>query len=406
MKNIRILIIYSRDIEINDSGASRTTIQLADYISKKEGFECYCFFRIINGQNKNITEITDRKLSIDNLNKVIKEKDIDILLVPEAYRFAKLAHDAVKGTNCKVVSALHSKPGYERIGVFTLLKESMLYNEHFIRRIKALMLIMIYPITYFLYTRSIGYHFRKAYEYSDYLVLLSESYFKQFQNIYKIINTDKFISIGNSLSFDYFATEPDILKKKKKILVVSRLDERTKRLSLILKAWKKIQGEYPDWSLDIVGFGRSLRSYLKLVKKLDLKRIQFLGKRQPEVFYKESSIFLMTSAFEGWGMTITEAQQYGCVPIVMESFSAVHDIIESDVNGIISPNSDLDSFISNIKKIIENEELRIQMALNGIEGSKRFTKDIVCEKWIELFLKIVYDEDSSKINDKETNLEC
>ena len=42
---------------------------------------------------------------------------------------------------------------------------------------------------------------------------------------------------------------------------------------------------------------------------------------------------MMTSSFEGWGLTLTEAQQYGCVPLAFHSFASLTDIITDKVNG-------------------------------------------------------------------------
>lgn len=394
MANKKVLIIYSRDIAINDSGGSRTTIQLANYIASKNEYECYCFFKIIEGNEGKVKEVRDTSLSIDNLHRFINEKEIDILLVPEAYKLSKLAYNAVAGTECKIVSALHNKPGYERIGFFTLLKESFLYNEKMIKRIRAFLLMTVYPLSFYLYTRRIMLNMRRAYMLSDYVVLLSESFFEQFKKAYRVRDNNKLVAIENALSFDDFATKDNLKNKQKQILVVSRLDERQKRISIVLKTWSKLFKKFPDWELLIVGSGRSQKSYINLANKLGLERFKFLGQRKPESFYREASIFLMTSAFEGWGMTLTEAQQYGCVPIVMDSYSAVHDIIDSGYNGIISPNNELDEYVSNISKIIENEDLRQTLAMNGISSSKRFTHDKVSEKWIRLFDKIISEKES------------
>ncbi|MDD3123655.1 MAG: glycosyltransferase [Candidatus Izemoplasmatales bacterium] len=384
----KVLIIYSRDIAINDSGGSRTTIQLANYIASKKGYTCYCFFRIIEGNEGKIQEVFNATLSVENLHKIIIEESIDILLVPEAEQLSKIAYDAAIGTKCKIVSALHNKPGYERIGFYNLLKESLLYNDKFFKRVRALLLISIYPLSFYVYTRSIILNIRRAYSLSDYTVLLSRSFFDQFKEAYKVNGDNKLVAIENALSFENFATKDDLKNKKKQILVVSRLDERQKRISVVLRAWNKLFKKYPDWELLIVGSGRSQKSYINLANKLGLERFKFLGQRKPESFYREASIFLMTSAYEGWGMTLTEAQQYGCVPIVMDSYSAVHDIIDSGYNGIISPNNELDEYVSNISKIIENEDLRQSLAMNGISSSKRFTHDKVSEKWIRLFDKM------------------
>jgi glycosyltransferase involved in cell wall biosynthesis len=52
----------------------------------------------------------------------------------------------------------------------------------------------------------------------------------------------------------------------------------------------------------------------------------------------------MTSTAEGWGMVLTEAQQMGVPVVAMDSFGALHDIIEDGYNGRIVPNNDLVAF--------------------------------------------------------------
>ena len=45
---MNILIIYNRDIDINDAGASRTTIELANYLAEKEDLKVFVAFKIIS----------------------------------------------------------------------------------------------------------------------------------------------------------------------------------------------------------------------------------------------------------------------------------------------------------------------------------------------------------------------
>ena len=59
---------------------------------------------------------------------------------------------------------------------------------------------------------------------------------------------------------------------------------------------------------------------------------------------------MMTSAFEGFPMTLVEAQQCGVVPVVMDSYLSLHDIVETGYNGIIVSNEDLTGYINNIKR--------------------------------------------------------
>ena len=60
----------------------------------------------------------------------------------------------------------------------------------------------------------------------------------------------------------------------------------------------------------------------------DIKNIYFEGNKNPLPYYQKASVFLMTSALEGWGLTITEAQQFGVVPVAFDSYPSLHEVIE------------------------------------------------------------------------------
>lgn len=387
---MRILTIFSRNIGINDSGGSRTTIQLLNYLVDK-GCECYTTFKILEGGSSQIKLIYNNEITVNSLNQIVRDNEIDILLVPEGYYYAKIAHLSCLLTKCKVVSALHNKPGYEKQRLYVLLLESIQLNSSLLKRIRAAFFLFCYPFFYYFYTRKEKMKFRDAYNYSDKMVLLSQSFFDEFMYNYKIVDSTKFEAIGNALSFEEYATYDDIRNKKKQILVVARCDERQKRITYVLKLWSVIQNLYPEWTLEIVGDGRSKDLYVKLCCKLSLSRVTFHGRQDPLKYYKDASIFVMTSAYEGWGMTITEAQQMGCVPIVMNTFSSLRELIDNDYNGIIV-NDDLDDLTTKLKELINNKCNRERIAINAVNSSKRFAKEIVCEKYFDLFCNILNDE--------------
>lgn len=64
----------------------------------------------------------------------------------------------------------------------------------------------------------------------------------------------------------------------------------------------------------------------------------------------------MTSAFEGFPMTLVEAEQFGCVPIVMDSFSSLSSIITDGKNERIIANHDEDGFLSAMEELMANPE--------------------------------------------------
>jgi glycosyltransferase involved in cell wall biosynthesis len=93
----------------------------------------------------------------------------------------------------------------------------------------------------------------------------------------------------------------------------------------------------------------------------------------------------MTSTAEGWGMVLTEAQQMGVPVVAMDSFGALHDIIEDGYNGRIVANNDLVAFQNAMTEIMENEAKRKEMALHAIESSKRYEIQHILLQWQKLF---------------------
>lgn len=141
-----------------------------------------------------------------------------------------------------------------------------------------------------------------------------------------------------------------------------------------------------DWNLIIVGHGDEYEDeYKKIVKTKKMKRVLFKGRQNPIPYYRRASIFLMTSLFEGWGLTLTEAQQYGVVPIAFNSYASLSDIITDGENGFIIPNNNLQIYVNKLMYLMQNENKRIYMATKAIQSSKRFEINKICNDWVELF---------------------
>lgn len=385
---MKLLFIYSRDIELNDSGGARTLILLINHLSTKDDVECFCLFRIEGLDLPRVHYIERFGNFQDQIRDIIIQNDIDILMTPEAVLLGKIASQAVKGTNCKTVTALHNMPGYERIGLIRLIIESLIFNDSIIKRVRAFIIFIFFPLFKIYYEHSQKKLFKDAYANNDVLVLLSDKFYPSFIEEYNIKDGGiKLRAVGNGLSFDTFASSDIIEHKKKHILVVSRFDERQKRISRAIKLWGKISDKYIDWKLVLVGFGRSEPYYRYLAKKYKITNIEFVGKQPPMTYYLESSIFLMTSDFEGWGMTITEAQQCGCVPIALDTYASLRDLINNGVNGYIAKS--IDDMREKVEFLIKNNNQRIRMANDGVCFSKRFEPGIIYDQYYRIFRELI-----------------
>ena len=163
--------------------------------------------------------------------------------------------------------------------------------------------------------------------------------------------------------------------------------EIQKRITRAIKIWRAIENDprLDEWNFRIVGEGPDLAMYKQLAEALGLKRISFEGFRNPQPYYKQAAIFMMTSAFEGFPMTLVEAQQCGVVPVVMDSYLSLHDIVETGYNGIIVSNEDLTGYVNKMKELMTDTSLREKLAMNGLHSCRRFCVEEIVNNWEELF---------------------
>ncbi|NQV88255.1 MAG: glycosyltransferase [Parcubacteria group bacterium] len=97
------------------------------------------------------------------------------------------------------------------------------------------------------------------------------------------------------------------------VLIASRL-EPEKNIKLSIEAWKKVVQEIPSAGLVIVGSGSEELKLKKLVDSLGINRSIVFESWQNDLssYYKTADLLLLTSFYEGYGMTLVEAHTVGC----------------------------------------------------------------------------------------------
>lgn len=218
--------------------------------------------------------------------------------------------------------------------------------------------------------------YRRIYNDFDRIVVLTERYIPELMAIIGHGDEcDKIRVINNCVTL-----QPQKISKlkdrKKKVLIVSRMTEERKRILLAIKIWHKLQNTYEelkDWSLQLVGSGEYLKLYKRYALKHRVKNIFFVGQVDDvEKYYREAQIFMMTSYSEGWGLTLTEAQQYGVVPIAFNSYEAINDIIENNVNGILIKEGDIEGYVNQLAHLMLSDDDRYRISVNALDIEQKY----------------------------------
>ena len=231
-----------------------------------------------------------------------------------------------------------------------------------------------------------GEHLLRLSNMGDGLVFLASQDINSVQSISGIPDSKKLFAIGNPNTY----AEDDIveLPKENTLLFVGRLS-REKKPEKVLLLWKRLQNRFPSWNLKIVGGGYLKESLEELKEKWQLERCSIEGRQDPAPYYAKAKIILLTSDFEGYGMVLTEAMQYGVVPVAFNSFEALDDIIVGETAGLAVKPYNLKEFENKLAFLMENEDKLAAMSSAAKISVKRFGIASIADQWIDLFNKIL-----------------
>ncbi|MCY8826927.1 glycosyltransferase family 4 protein [Bacillus atrophaeus] len=292
----------------------------------------------------------------------------------------------------------------EAIHFFSLMSDIKLYT--FIKTIKNGVLITTRPsfnlfaakyankgvvlvgqehLNFSIYPKGMQNSIMKYYPKLDYLLTLTDDDTEDYKNIFLDSNlTVK--KITNSI--------PDIEPIKsplidKTIIAAGRLAEQ-KGFDLLIKSFSKVVEKHPDWILKIYGIGSEKNNLLDIILKEGLYNNVFLmgatNNIQKEL--ARSSIYVLSSRFEGFGMVIVEAMQCGVPVVSFDCPKGPSEIIKSGIDGILVENGNIEKLANSINYLIDNPSIRLQMGEQAFLNVDRYSTRNIGNKWEGLFADI------------------
>ena len=229
----------------------------------------------------------------------------------------------------------------------------------------------------------------------DYYVFLSDKSKEIFLDFLKL-DKNKGITIRHSCEMELL---DQVKTKNRKLVIISRLDNKQKRIDLAIRAMKKL----PEFTLDIYGDGADKKILKKIVIEEGLEERVFFRERTNQVKEKldEAGIFIMTSDYEGYGITNIEAMMRGLPIILRNTFESAPDIVKD--NGILLDKEwDEDKFVEAVYKVYENYDY---YSKNAIEMGKRHTFEIIKNEWWEFINRIRAESREQRAESREQRAE-
>lgn len=372
-----ILWMYNMPLVPEAGGTERITSLIRNGLLK---FGYNCMTMLVINPNTTVVEYEGEK--VNDIYAFLKSYAVDVVINQDGITNKVLNIFLAKGGSLwqkeggKIITCLHfdpDSPSFEKL----IFKKKNKTVKDWILLLKCLLLHGYYKRKK---DHQAGILYNELYDKSDVFVCLSQFHFPYLRQVMKRRSYDKMIAINNPLTFDDISDYSILDKKKKQILVVARMDEFYKRISLILKGWQCLD-ELDEWQLVIIGDGPSLNDYKEFSTKNKLCNIHFLGRQSPELYYKDSSIFLMTSDKEGWGLTLTESLQRGVVPVVMNSCPVFSEIIIDGENGFLTTNGNVKEFADKVRFLMKNPKILREMGKRALVSAKKFEIKETLKQW-------------------------
>ena len=140
-----------------------------------------------------------------------------------------------------------------------------------------------------------------------------------------------------------------------------------------------------EWKLVIAGDGELREEIIDLVWQYGLQeRVVFTGMtNQVEKYYLNSSVYLMPSKWEGWGLVVIEAFEMG-LPVIAYDIVPMDVLITNGYDGIIVEKFDAGKYAAAMLELAHNDELRKEMGKRAVETARKFSAPKIAQLWIDM----------------------
>lgn len=314
------------------------------------------------------------------LRNILIEHQIQVVINQWGLPFVscRVLNKAKKGLKVKTIAVYHNQ-----VDTNARIKNVEIALESCVNPLKRSLLKLIKAAFKFVTSRSMAY----VYHHTDIYQVLSPSYIPLFSKFTGINHPNHLMVQTNPVTLESSDFSYSFDKKEKEIIYMGRIDYNQKRVYRVIDTWAKLEAQFPDWRLTIVGDGVERKNVEQQVADYGLHHVKFEGFQQPKPYYKRASILLLTSEYEGFPLVLTESMSFGVIPVVYNSYSAVGDIIDDGENGLVIPYHKegyrADEAANMLAKLMNDIRIRDVLASAAVEKSKEYSVERIYEQWME-----------------------
>lgn len=174
----------------------------------------------------------------------------------------------------------------------------------------------------------------------------------------------------------------------KQVIAVGRYTWQ-KGFDMLIEAWQSVAIHHPDWVLRIYGPGDA-QSYRDMIAYRGLQATAFCEEATNDIYarFDESSIFVLSSRYEGLPLVLIEAMSAGLPCVSFACPCGPRDVIIDGEDGLLVEPGDVAALAQGIRRLMEDDALRHKYGQAARRNAIRFQEDNIMQKWMELFNRL------------------
>lgn len=180
-----------------------------------------------------------------------------------------------------------------------------------------------------------------------------------------------------------------------KMVYVGRVEEEQKRVSDIVAAVKRISARGVDFRLQVVGDGESMPMVRhELADEIAAGRVVLHGWLDGERvidIVRDSEVFVLASAYEGFCIALVEAMANGCAPVVTDIRSGNKQLVTDGINGFMVPIGDIEAFADKIEDLAADREKLLEFRRRAWETGRQYSVERMVEAYEHCFEMAITD---------------
>jgi len=190
-------------------------------------------------------------------------------------------------------------------------------------------------------------------------------------------------------SYPFYPETPSNCGNKQAI-IVGRYNS-AKGYDYLIDAWREVHKSYPDWIINIFGSGEYEEMVRKQINDNGLQDVIIMNNPTDHIMeeYLKSSIYVMSSVFEGFAMVLLEAMACGLPCVSFDCPYGPRNVITDGEDGFLVDYLNSEALAKSICKLIEDEKLRKQMGQNGRKNVLSYSRETIMPQWVSLFESII-----------------